>query len=561
VTRSVADAAILVVDDDEANVDLLESMLADEGYRNVMSTRDARQAVALYDSFSPDLVLLDLHMPHLDGFGVLREIARRTPADAFVPVLVLTADITPEAKQRALSEGAKDFLTKPLDATEALLRIRNLLETRYLHLGQQLARAAAEEAERRASFLAEASRHLATSFDYHTTLAKVARLAVPLMADYCTVDLLEDDGGFTRVGYAHVDPLKEELLRETTHFRADAIPPEHPEMRALHQGEPSLVADITPEMISIAVRDEAHRRIVDALAPRSLIAVPLVAGGRTLGALVLVQTESGRRFTATDMALADELARRASLALEHARLYQTAQQATRARDDLLAIVAHDLRNPLNTIFMSTELLLEVESLLELPTERRHIATIRRSAEKMNGLIEDLMDVKRMEAGQLAVDPRPVRLAHVIREAIELLRPVANARTQSIVEDVADELPRVLADTGRIQQVLSNLIGNALKFTPAGGRVVVGAACAQEEVRIAITDTGQGIPADQLPHIFGRFWQGQRADRRGIGLGLAIAKGIIDAHAGRIWVESREGEGASFFFTLPVAPAAAPVHAG
>jgi signal transduction histidine kinase/DNA-binding response OmpR family regulator len=559
-TRSVADAAILVVDDDEANVDLLESMLADEGYRNVMSTRDARQAVALYDSFSPDLVLLDLHMPHLDGFGVLREIARRTPADAFVPVLVLTADITPEAKQRALSEGAKDFLTKPLDATEALLRIRNLLETRYLHLGQQLARAAAELAERRSSFLAEASRHLATSFDYHTTLAKVARLAVPLVADYCTLDLLEDDGGFTRVGYAHVDPLKEELLREITHFRADAIPPEHPEMRALREGERTLVEEITPDMIDIAVKDEAHRRIVDALAPRSLIAVPLEGAGRIFGALVLVQTESSRRFTATDMALADELARRASLALEHARLYQTAQQATRARDDLLAIVAHDLRNPLNTIFMSTELLLELESLLAMPVEHRHIATIRRSAEKMNGLIEDLMDVKRMETGQLAVEPRPVRVAHIIREAVELLRPVADAHAQTIAEEIADDVPRVLADSGRIQQVLSNLVGNALKFTPPGGRVVVAACSVQDEVRVAIRDTGQGIPADQLPHIFGRFWQGQRSDRRGIGLGLAIAKGIIDAHGGRIWVESREGEGASFYFTLPVAQAAATVHA-
>jgi signal transduction histidine kinase/DNA-binding response OmpR family regulator len=555
----VTDAAILVVDDEEANVDLLESMLADEGYTNVVSTRDARQAVALYHSFSPDLVLLDLHMPYLDGFGVLREIAQLTTPGDFVPVLVLTADITPEAKQRALSEGAKDFLTKPLDATEALLRIRNLLETRSLHLEQQTARVAAETAEQRASFLAEASRHLAASFDYHTTLAKVARLAVPLLADYCTVDVLEDEGGLiSRVGYAHVDPLKEELLRDVTHFRAGAIPAEHPEMRALQRGEHTLIEEVTPDMIAAVVVDESHRSIVDALAPRSLIAVPLESAGRSLGALMLVQTESSRRFTGSDMALADELARRASIALEHARLYQTAQQATRARDDLLAIVAHDLRNPLNTIFMSTELLLELESLDALPAERRHIATIRRSAEQMNSLIEDLMDVKRIETGQLAVEPRPLRLGSVIREALDLLRPVAQSRGQSIDEDISDDLPGASADPGRIQQVVSNLVGNALKFSLTGGRVMVSAECVASEIRIAITDTGPGITADQLPHVFGRFWQGQRSDRRGIGLGLAIAKGIIDAHGGRIWVESRAGEGATFYFTLPTAEAGTPL---
>jgi signal transduction histidine kinase/DNA-binding NarL/FixJ family response regulator len=559
-SRRIEDARILVVDDEEANVDLLESMLGDEGYRNVVSTRDARQAVALYHSVAPDLVLLDLHMPHLDGFGVLREMRELTPADAFVPVLVLTADITPEAKQRALSEGAKDFLTKPLDATEALLRIRNLLETRYLHLEQQEARAAAELAERRASFLAEASRHLAASFDYHTTIAQVARLAVPWVADYCTVDVLEADGSLARLGCAHVDPLKEELLREITHFQAGSIPDEHPEMRALQDAKGTILEEITADMLERMISDPRHRAIVEELGPRSVIAVPLDVEGRVAGVLMLVQTESARRFGPTDMALAEELARRASIALEHARLYHAAQEATRARDDLLTIVAHDLRNPLNTIFMSTELLLELESLHQMATETRHITIIRRSAEKMNGLIQDLLDVKRMEMGQLAIEPRPVGVQHVVAEALELLRTVAESRGQTLEHAVPDDLPRGMADPGRIQQVISNLVGNALKFTPSNGRVVVSAEQLQNEIRVAVTDTGPGIAADQLPHVFGRYWQGTRADHRGIGLGLAIAKGIIDAHGGRIWVESPPGEGATFYFTLPTAEVGAPVHA-
>jgi signal transduction histidine kinase len=535
-------------------------MLGDEGYRNVVSTRDARQAVALYHSIAPDLVLLDLHMPHLDGFGVLREMTKLTPPGAFVPVLVLTADITPEAKQRALSEGAKDFLTKPLDATETLLRIRNLLETRYLHLDQQSARAAAELAERRASFLAEASRHLGASFDFHTTIAKVARLAVPWMADYCTVDVLEPDGSLARLGCAHVDPLKEELLREMTHFQAGSIPDAHPEMRALHEAKCSMIEEITAEMLDRMVSDPQHRAIVDELGPRSVIAVPLEVDGRVAGVLMLVQTESGRQFGPTDMALAEELTRRASLALEHARLYHAAQQATQARDDLLTVVAHDLRNPLNTIFMSTELLLELETLLPLPAETRHINIIRRSAEKMNGLIQDLLDVKRIETGQLAIDPRPVAIQHVIAEALELLRPIADSRGQVLGQHVPEDLPRSFADPGRIQQVISNLVGNALKFTPNEGRVDVAVDLLHTEIRIAVTDTGPGIAADQLPHVFGRFWQGAKTDNRGIGLGLAIAKGIIDAHGGRIWVESRPGEGATFYFTLPSVEVGAPVHA-
>ncbi|MGH7506492.1 MAG: response regulator, partial [Longimicrobiales bacterium] len=337
-TRTVTDAVILVIDDEEANVDLLESMLADEGYGNVVGTRDARHALTLFETHRPDLVLLDLHMPHLDGFEVLRRIVEQTPVDAYVPVLVLTADITQEAKQRALSQGAKDFLTKPLDATEVLLRIRNLLETRFLHLEQREARASAEMSERRATFLAEASRQLAASFDYHTTLAKIARLTVPWLADYCTVDLLEEDGGLERVGVAHVDASKEELLHEITHFRAGAIPERHPEMLALHEGRCSLLADITDDMVASIIADGRHLEIVKQLAPRSAIAVPIVISGRAQGALMLVHAESGRRYTEQEMALADELARRAGIALEHARLYHAAQQATLARDDLLAIV-------------------------------------------------------------------------------------------------------------------------------------------------------------------------------------------------------------------------------
>src|SRR5680860_785899 len=188
-------ARILIVDDEEANIDLLIGLLEGEGYTNLMTTRDSRNVYALCMEANPDLVLLDLHMPHQDGFSVMEQLKACIPEGTYLPILVLTADINPEVKQRALSEGARDFLSKPLDADEALARIKNLLETRRLHLEQQSARS-------RAEFLAEALRVLGSSFDYQTTLTTLARLTVPDLADYCTVDLVERDGGLVRVGVA-----------------------------------------------------------------------------------------------------------------------------------------------------------------------------------------------------------------------------------------------------------------------------------------------------------------------------------------------------------------------
>lgn len=265
-------------------------------------------------------------------------------------------------------------------------------------------------------------------------------------------------------------------------------------------------------------------------------------------------SDSGRRYDETDLALAEELARRAALAIENARLFTEAQRATRARDEMLGVVAHDLRNPLNTITMGAELLLEVIP-SERAMERRHAEIVRRAADRMNRLIQDLLDVRRMDEGRLTVDPHPEPVASVVGDAVEMLRPLAAASALTLEGELAADLPRVLVDPARVQQVFSNLLGNAIKFTPGGGHITLRAERASGEVRFAVTDTGPGIPTDQVPHIFGRFWQGNRGDRRGIGLGLAIAKGIVEAHGGRIWVESRLGEGSTFFFTVPAVPTA------
>jgi PAS domain S-box-containing protein len=439
------------------------------------------------------------------------------------------------------SDGELQFLEGFItDITEA----RRAEENGLRLAAERIARASAESAEQRAEFLAEASRILGASFDYHTTLACLARLAVPTLADYCTVDVLQNDSDVMRLGVAHVDPAKEALLLRTVHLAANTVPGEHPISEALFEHRSTLTSEIS---------GDASQGHAGQLQPRSSINVPLVISDRLVGALTLVISESDRRYTLTDVAFAEDLARRAALAVEHARLFQDAQQATQARDQVLAIVAHDLRNPLSTVLMAAQLLLETPT---EKTDRKHLDIIRRSADRMNRLVQDLLEVTRIESGRLTVDARPEEVAPVIEEALSMLRPLAAGRSILLESNCDERIPPVLLDSARILQVFSNLIGNAIKFTPIGGSVSIRCERAGDEVRLGVSDTGPGIPAEELPHIFRRFWQASTKDRRGIGLGLSIAEGIVEAHGGRIWVESRPGVGSTFYFTRPLARSSA-----
>ncbi len=415
---------------------------------------------------------------------------------------------------------------------------------------EQAARAEAENSEKRAALLAEASRVLSASFDYQTTLAALVRLAVPAMADYCALDIIDGET-FNRIGEAHVDKSKTSLVNALASYPMSVLTTRHPVMRVITTGRPVLEVQVTPELIDASFVHEAQRQTVRALAPRSFICVPLRTSEKLLGVLTLATSSSGRSYDMADLALAADLARRAALVVEHARLFHEAQQATRARDEILAVVAHDLRNPLNTVMMAAGLMIESSS-PDRPQERRQAEIVRRAADRMNRMIQDLLDVKRMESGQLWLDPKPEPVAGIIADTIEMLRPLAAGSSIRIESHVGNNLPLVLADATRISQVLSNLVGNAVKFTPRDGLISLGAECVDREIRYAVIDTGPGIPAEQLPHIFGRFWQAKASDRRGIGLGLAIAKGIVEAHKGRIWVSSSVGLGSTFYFTLPTA---------
>ena len=445
------------------------------------------------------------------------------------------------------------------DSTLRVAAVRDITDRKALQkrerelMREQEARAVAEHSEQRAAFLAEASRVLSLSFDYHTTIAQLARLAVPGLADYCAVDVIEGEKGFIRLGFAHSDPKREEEFRaKLTSFRPEDVSPQHPVMKALLRGESDLITHVTDEGLHAAITNEEQFQILRSLNAKSLITVPMIASGKVVGALSLVSSREDHIYTPEDVKLAEELGRRAALAVENARLFDEAQLATRARDDMLAIVAHDLRNPLNTIYMSSQLLLEIVSETEHPMEHKQLAIVQRAASRMNGLIQDLLEVKRIEGGNLTLDRRQTDASSIIAEALDTLRPIAAANSLSLDSEVAPDFPPITVDSPRIQQVLSNLVGNAIKFTPAGGQIVLRARPTEREACFIVADTGPGIAPDALPHIFGRFWQGKSTDRRGIGLGLTIAKGIVEAHGGRIWVESQLGAGSSFYFTVPLA---------
>ena len=399
-------------------------------------------------------------------------------------------------------------------------------------------RSASEREERRAAFLATAGRELATTLDYEHAITTLARLIVPNIADVCVIDLAEERA-LRRVAVAHRDPEQERALAASV----GQIEPEVPEAlaRVISEREPRVIGYHSSLLSFVGVPAEEQR---------SLLAVPLVSRGQTLG-VIMAAAAQGTLFTQEDAALAGELSRHGSLAIDNARLYLESQQAVRAREEVLAIVSHDLRNPLHTVMLGASMLQASEKIAV--DDREQLEIIDLSAKRMQRLIEDLLDVTRLEGGkQLPIEPAPLDVASLFSETYELFKSQAATSAITLQFNIAAGVESVHADRHRVLQVLSNLIGNAMKFTPAGGIISYRAEPRDANVvQITVADSGPGIPKENLSDIFNPYWQAKRTARLGAGLGLPIAKGIVESHGGRIWVESEPGAGTRFFFTLPV----------
>ncbi len=436
-----------------------------------------------------------------------------------------------------------------VDVTERRVMDR---EREQLLILEQAARARAELAERRATVLAYASELLHAAFDSAPEelggiFSSLAHLAVPTLADYCRIDVVRPDGSVERAALVHTGPTRHE---PAVRLPPDAPSSAHPALRAVRTGEPLLVPEVAPAQLPELFSGPGELNSVPERM-RSLLVVPLGARGRTVGALTMATAGSRRRFGRDDLVFALDLARRIALELDNVRLFRQAETSARLRDEVLAIVSHDLRNPLSVVSFASEALLRAWSAEpEHAPERRQLEGIALSAERMRRLINDLLDVARVDAGRLAVDPVPVPVGRLVLDALEMYAHLAEARAILTRVLIPAESPPVLADPDRVLQVLSNLLGNAIRFTPRGGGITLAAEVDEREVRFSVADTGPGIAPEHLPHVFDRFWRAQRARRGGAGLGLAIARGLVEAHEGRIWAESVPGEGSTFTFTLP-----------
>ena len=354
--------------------------------------------------------------------------------------------------------------------------------------------------------------------------------------------------GWYRRWVPHVMPIVSGAM-----LLAVFIPPLTVERASWRVSDPELLGYVTALCgflsLSGALRlSRSSARTGTALAVGAFVVVALIARMHLLPVISIVVALIGTGLLSASVTalvrrvVTDEVAK-ATLA----RMYHEAEETIDAREQVLKIVSHDLRNPLHTISMCAALMLDIP--LAPEQQGDHLRRIKRAGERMNRLIQDLLDVAKLEAGRVGINARPVQVEPLLREAHEMLAPLAAECSLTLELRVAGGLPDITADSGRVLQVLSNLVGNALKFTPAGGRVVIAAQSSPGGVRFSVSDTGPGIPKEQLSRLFGRFWQADTTDRRGIGLGLTIAKGIVDAHGGRIWVESKVGEGTTFHFTI------------
>ncbi len=403
--------------------------------------------------------------------------------------------------------------------------------------------------EAKLRFLADASASLAVLVDYKSTLQRVARLAVPHFADWCAVDMVAPDNSVEQLAVAHVDPAKVELAKELSERyprRPDAA---HGVAQVLRTGKPDLMTEITDDMLQVGARDAVQLDLLRRLGLKSLICVPLVARNRVLGVITFVSAESGRRYTADDLAMAEDLAHRATIAIENARLYQEVREADRRKDEFLAMLAHELRNPLAPIRTGLDVLA-----LEGAGDRETIQLMQEQVEHLVRLVDDLLDVSRIIRGRVELRCEPVETATLIRRAVEAVRPMVAQHEQELVVRIPDRPLWLNADPVRLVQVIGNLLNNASKYTDRGGRIEISATARGDEVELCVSDNGIGIEPDLLHKVFDPFTQASRSlDRSqgGLGIGLTLVRSLVEMHGGSVSAHSEGvGHGSQFVVRLP-----------
>jgi signal transduction histidine kinase/CHASE3 domain sensor protein len=405
-----------------------------------------------------------------------------------------------------------------------------------------------------AQLLNEASRVLASTLDYEKTLETIAKLAVGELAEWCGVDLVQEDGTVRQAVVAHVDEEKIKWAKELN----KRYPPDYNGPsgagHVIRTGQPEIYPEITDEMLVAAARDEQHLVITRELQIKSAIIVPMSARGHTLGALTLISTQKGRRYDDADLALALELATRAALAIDNARLYRSALAASEAKSAFLATMSHELRTPLNAIIGYQSLLKEgIDGTLN-EGQLKQLNRIRASADHLLSLIDEVLTYSRVEAGKEILHQDEVRLRPLMEEAVVMVMPLAEAKGVSLRVEVPDA--ELHTDAGKLRQIILNLLSNAVKFTD-WGEVTLRARENEDRIDFQVVDTGIGIARENQERIFEPFWQVEQSPTRragGTGLGLSVSRSLARLLGGDVAVKSAVGEGSTFTLSLPTRPA-------
>jgi signal transduction histidine kinase len=397
--------------------------------------------------------------------------------------------------------------------------------------------------------LVEAGREFALSLDLEETMSNIAHVGALAIGDLCVIELLED-GGRRRVEVA-VRHEEDEPIAQWFRERPALEHPESTEMRALATRQPVLLTNVDAEYVETLRLGEEALALLRERGPVSVMTLPILGSEEPLGTMLFLAIGRENAFDPQSLALATQMTRRAALHVENAILYEQAQQALRMRDELQRIVAHDLRDPLNAISLSAGLMARLIDSGRYEKLDAALDNQRKAITSMKHLITDLLCAAKLEVGHLTIHPRPTPCVEVVKDVVELYELTAEEKSVALERELPDDLPPVQADPPRLQQVLANLVGNAVEHTPPGGRVRIGARHTDSMVQFEVSDTGPGISPEDQQHVFDRFWK-KEGDGAGAGLGLWIAHEIVDLHGGDLCVSSALGAGTTFRFTLPVA---------
>jgi PAS domain S-box-containing protein len=412
----------------------------------------------------------------------------------------------------------------------------------------------AEELADRQSFLAEAGRMLATSLDTEDTLRMVAHLAVPRIADWATISLVDDHGVLQPLEVAHADPEKLRFARELQREYPPDPTQDNGQFRVRRTGRSELYNEIPDALIEQSARDAEHLRLLRELKLRSAMVVPMKDHDHVLGVISFIRAESKRKsYDENDLEFAESLAARAALALSNARLYRTAQEANRTKTDFLAVMSHELRTPLTAIFGYTELLQTGVGGPITDAQKNQLERIHASASHLLSIIEEILSYARAEAGHVELHASEVRLSEVVTESLAMVKPEAERKDLQVESRVSED-PVLRIDRAKFRQILINLLNNAVKFTDAGHVRILTEADQPGFVRIAVEDTGPGIGEADFEKIFEPFRQLQPSMTRtsgGTGLGLAVSRRFAELMGGTLTVESELGRGSRFIVRVPL----------